>query len=175
MLTSTLSFPENRALSIYTTTITILLFFWYIKTSASEVDYLNPNISIDLVSCFYYAKVACLSLYIALCRWSTFCSFPLILNLFGCSIKISLSSLLYKKALLILRPVIYQSSRALRASTSCTVSNLTTGEKISSKSIPSTWENFLVTKYAFFWPFVFWSKTYLHLIVFCIWGKSIIS
>ena len=121
----------------YTITITILLFFWHIKTPVSEVGHLNPKISIDLVSCFHHAKIACLSSYIALCRQSTLYSFPLILNSSGCSIKISLSSLLYK-VLLTSRPVIYQSSRVLRASTSHTVSNLTIGEKISSKLIPLT-------------------------------------
>ena len=58
------------------------------------------------------------------------------------------------------KPVMYQFSRALSARMSHTVSNLTTGEKISLKSIPLICENPLTTSCAFFWLSVFWSKTY---------------
>jgi len=48
------------------------------------------------------------------------------------------------------KPVMYQFSRALGARMSHTVSNLTTGEKISLKSIPLICENPLTTSCAFF-------------------------
>ena len=72
-------------------------------------------------------------------------------------------------------PSISQSSRVASTSKSQTVSNLATGEKVSSKSIPKTWVNPFATNHTLMWPLVFLTNTHLHVMGFQFGGSSVRS